>query len=284
MDSVKNSPGVCKGPPEYVYMLRCGDASLYTGCAKDVAARVASHNAGGGAKCLLGKRPVYEVYREACPDRSTALSREAAIKKRSRAEKLSLVLSGLDYPAQLTPSHFAQMEALEKSCYDPAYIAPAEAAYAWYQAYPNSVTASFYRGEIAGFVNLFPVTGAVFSAILEGEFDDSALSPAHIFDPASPGPVYLFFSCIAISPAFRGLGLAGALLNRSLARYEPFRDRVQAVVCDNVTAAGERLSQRLGMERIGPSRHGTAIYRGSYASFYENAHLLCAPKARRDGA
>ncbi|MGH7592137.1 MAG: GIY-YIG nuclease family protein, partial [Gemmatimonadales bacterium] len=36
--------------PWYVYLVRCGDGTLYTGVATDLARRVAEHNAGRGAK------------------------------------------------------------------------------------------------------------------------------------------------------------------------------------------------------------------------------------------
>ena len=42
----------------YVYMLRCRDGSLYTGCTTDLTRRVAAHNAGTGAKYTRARRPV----------------------------------------------------------------------------------------------------------------------------------------------------------------------------------------------------------------------------------
>ncbi|MBQ9330912.1 MAG: GIY-YIG nuclease family protein [Oscillibacter sp.] len=75
----------------YVYILRCGDGSLYTGCTDDVARRLAAHQRGRGAKYTRSHLPVELVYREAVEDRSAALRREAAIKRLSRQEKLSLI-------------------------------------------------------------------------------------------------------------------------------------------------------------------------------------------------
>ena len=72
-------------------MARCVDDSLYTGIAKDVAARLAAHNAGRGAAYTRARRPVKLVYREEGFTRSTALSREAGIKSLPRVEKLALL-------------------------------------------------------------------------------------------------------------------------------------------------------------------------------------------------
>ena len=73
-----------------VYMLRCGDGSLYTGITTDVERRIAEHRSGKGAKYTRGRAPLELVYREECGDHSAALKREAEIKKMSREEKLKL--------------------------------------------------------------------------------------------------------------------------------------------------------------------------------------------------
>lgn len=75
----------------YVYILRCGDGTLYTGYTDDPARRERVHNSGRGAKYTRSRLPVELVYREACPDRSAALRREAAIKKLTREQKLKLI-------------------------------------------------------------------------------------------------------------------------------------------------------------------------------------------------
>ena len=75
----------------YVYVLRCGDGTLYTGTTDDVARRLAAHRAGKGAKYTRGRVPLELLYTEQCPDRSAALRREYAIKQLSREEKLHLI-------------------------------------------------------------------------------------------------------------------------------------------------------------------------------------------------
>ncbi len=76
----------------YVYILRCGDGTLYTGSTNDVARRLAIHQSGKGAKYTRSRLPVALAYWEELPDKSTALRREAAIKGLSRREKLALIL------------------------------------------------------------------------------------------------------------------------------------------------------------------------------------------------
>jgi putative endonuclease len=70
-----------------VYLLRCGDDSLYCGIARDVAARIAKHAAGKGAKYTRGRGPLTLVLSRRCREKGTALRLEHAIKQLSRAEK-----------------------------------------------------------------------------------------------------------------------------------------------------------------------------------------------------
>ena len=75
----------------YIYILRCGDDTLYTGITDDVEKRFAAHCAGKGAKYTRGRGPLALVHTEEVLDKSAALKRERAIKKMKRAEKLKLI-------------------------------------------------------------------------------------------------------------------------------------------------------------------------------------------------
>ena len=75
----------------YVYILRCADATLYTGSTTDPERRVKTHNSGKGAKYTRSRGPLELVYQEECPDKSAALKRELEIKALPRAEKLKLI-------------------------------------------------------------------------------------------------------------------------------------------------------------------------------------------------
>ena len=78
-----------------VYVLRCGDNSLYTGVTTDVERRINEHNHDNklAASYTRGRRPVKLVYSEACADRSQAQKRESDIKKLSRKQKEALISS-----------------------------------------------------------------------------------------------------------------------------------------------------------------------------------------------
>jgi len=74
-----------------LYILRCGDGSLYTGITTDVSKRLEVHSSGKGAKYTRGRGPLDLVYEEVCGDHSAALKRELEIKSLSREEKLKLI-------------------------------------------------------------------------------------------------------------------------------------------------------------------------------------------------
>lgn len=87
------------GGPHYVYILLCGDFTLYTGWTTRLAERVAAHNNAKGAKYTRSRLPVSLAYYESFPDKSSALKREREIKLMSRAEKLELMgIAGTPYP------------------------------------------------------------------------------------------------------------------------------------------------------------------------------------------
>jgi putative endonuclease len=75
----------------FVYLLECEDTSLYTGIATDVDRRFTEHITGRGARYTRAHTAKRILYREKVKDRSTALKREAAIKKMTRTQKLALI-------------------------------------------------------------------------------------------------------------------------------------------------------------------------------------------------
>lgn len=76
----------------YVYILRCGDDSLYTGVTTDVQRRLEEHRSGkGGAKYTRHRTPIELAYLEPCASRGEAQKRESEIKSLKREEKEKLL-------------------------------------------------------------------------------------------------------------------------------------------------------------------------------------------------
>ena len=77
----------------YLYILRCGDGTFYTGITTDVDKRLETHRSGRGAKYTRGRAPLEVIYRECCGTHSDALKREMEVKRLSREEKQALIFS-----------------------------------------------------------------------------------------------------------------------------------------------------------------------------------------------
>ena len=75
----------------YLYILRCGDGTLYTGITTDLEKRFEAHKRGKGAKYTRGRGPLELVYRETCGTHSDALKREIQIKRLNREQKQALI-------------------------------------------------------------------------------------------------------------------------------------------------------------------------------------------------
>src|SRR4051812_50181364 len=71
----------------YVYILRCGDGTLYTGATTDPDRRLATHAAGRGAAYTRGRGPLAIVHLEPAADRAAALRRGGALQRLGRAGK-----------------------------------------------------------------------------------------------------------------------------------------------------------------------------------------------------
>ena len=78
----------------FVYILRCRDGSLYTGAAKDLAARLSKHEAGRASRYTRGRRPVTLAWSRRVRTWSAALREEHRIKQLTRTEKEALVTQG----------------------------------------------------------------------------------------------------------------------------------------------------------------------------------------------
>lgn len=80
--------------PWYLYLVRCGDGSIYTGVSTDVSRRLAEHQSGRGkgARYLRGRGPLTLARKIRVGDKSTAFKLEWRVKKFSRTRKVDLIV------------------------------------------------------------------------------------------------------------------------------------------------------------------------------------------------
>lgn len=74
-----------------VYILKCGDGTLYTGVTNDLESRIKKHESGRGAKYTRGRAPYKILFQEEFPSKGLALKREREIKMWDRPKKLQFI-------------------------------------------------------------------------------------------------------------------------------------------------------------------------------------------------
>lgn len=82
----------------YLYIIICGDKSLYTGISTDVARRFKEHNGKNkkGAKYLRSRKPLTLIFQTKIGSRSLALKVERKVKKLPKAKKEMLMMGCMD--------------------------------------------------------------------------------------------------------------------------------------------------------------------------------------------
>jgi putative endonuclease len=75
----------------WVYLLRCGDGSLYCGWTLDIERRLQQHQAGRASRYTRTRLPVTLAFAARMDSAQAARREEARIKRLSRREKLVLI-------------------------------------------------------------------------------------------------------------------------------------------------------------------------------------------------
>ena len=86
-------PAMASAPPSrwFIYLVRTGAGSLYTGISTDPDRRLRQHQSGKGARALRGKGPLALVWRQEVADKGSALRLEYRLKQQSKTFKERLV-------------------------------------------------------------------------------------------------------------------------------------------------------------------------------------------------
>lgn len=98
----------------FMYILRCGDNSLYVGSTTDLYLRVSQHQGGVGANYTRGRQPVELVYFEEYFRIDDAFNREKQVQGWSRKKKFALINNQpdrlLDYAKCINSTHHSNFK------------------------------------------------------------------------------------------------------------------------------------------------------------------------------
>jgi predicted GIY-YIG superfamily endonuclease len=90
----------------WVYILKCADASYYTGHTDNLEMRVVEHQAGEIPSCYTHqRRPVTLVFSQSCVTREEALAAERQIKGWSREKKEAMISGNWAEVSRLSKSN-----------------------------------------------------------------------------------------------------------------------------------------------------------------------------------
>ena len=90
---VSEAPEAATARPWLLYVLLCGDGSLYAGVTPDLEQRLAAHRAGRGARYTRGRAPLDLLRAWSFVDVGAALKAERRFKRLPRARKLRALVS-----------------------------------------------------------------------------------------------------------------------------------------------------------------------------------------------
>lgn len=159
---------------------------------------------------------------------------------------------------------FIEMEQMERDYYCEEFIAPAKEAMSWYKEHPFSVKVVEANGEIAGFMNLFPVVPSVAAAILDGEFNDHDLITEDIQSPfEAKGSLQLFLSCLVVRENQRHKGVVTLLMNSYIKEIDSWKTEISDVLMETVTLEGNQFAAHIGMEKV-KVKPETVVWKTTY--------------------
>jgi len=76
---------------DVMYVVKCSDDTLYTGYTNHLKKRIATHNAGKGAKYTRARLPVTCIYYEEFETKQEAMRAEYYFKRLTRQQKLNYI-------------------------------------------------------------------------------------------------------------------------------------------------------------------------------------------------
>lgn len=263
----------------YLYVLECGDGSLYTGYATDVAARLEAHRSGRGARYTRSHAPLRLVAQARFYGKARAMRAEALFKRLPRSRKDALLAKAEGEPFEVVLARelpgFGGEDAREFACRSLASQVDPE-----YGAFMARLIPTLPRNRVAGVRT--PALRAL-AKELAGRDD------AELFMRALPHALFEENQLHAFLLGFeRDYG-------RALARYERFLPYVDNwATCDQMPMGvlGERPRETLGhVERWLASgscyvvRFGIGVLMRLYLDErFDQRHLALVAAARLPGA
>ncbi len=154
---------------------------------------------------------------------------------------------------------------LDAISYPECYRGEPDTCRAWALANPDIyvMLRDMDSGKIVAYINAMPVTDECYDQIKNGTFIDVDISPNSILPYDMPYPYSIYFSSVVIHPEYRNSGVFKFLFDAILKRFLELGSSevfIRRMLADAVSPEGEKFCKLFGMERLGPTAHGSMLY------------------------
>lgn len=140
-------------------------------------------------------------------------------------------------------SHLLQAVALDRAVYPQSYWLDDETALGYLYARPEVYTYAVDGDELVAYLNMSCIDERSYLTLLEGYQNDLCIDAGNLTEPMPNCNNYLYFSSIAVAPAYRGIGIARKLFARFGEKLSLLRKRgvyFTDVIADAVSPHGEK--------------------------------------------
>ena len=161
-------------------------------------------------------------------------------------------------------SHLLQAVALDRAVYPQSYWLDDETALGYLYARPEVYTYAVDGDELVAYLNMSCIDERSYLTLLEGYQNDLCIDAGNLTEPMPNCNNYLYFSSIAVAPAYRGIGIARKLFARFGEKLSLLRKRgvyFTDVIADAVSPHGEKACLTLGMKFDKVTQCGGKLFR-----------------------
>lgn len=131
----------------------------------------------------------------------------------------------------------------------------------------NPYTDLFFKdirtGKIIGNIDVCPITDECYELMRSGKLMDSDMTIDMVVPYKEPGMYNIYFTGIALREEYRNKGLSSYMIKKTFEHFEELARKgfkVRRVIADVVSDNGEHLCEKLNMNKICDTEHGTQIY------------------------
>lgn len=164
----------------------------------------------------------------------------------------------------MTDKQLLQAVALDRIVYPQSYWLNDETALGYLHACPAVYTYAADAGNLIGYINMSCIDEGSYHTLRGGRQNDLFITAANLRVPSEGKKNYLYFSSVAVVPAYRGRGIARKLFSRFGDKLALLRSRgiyFADVLADAISEHGEKLCLSLGMKYEKISESGGKLFR-----------------------